>query len=117
MRLLKQIERFFILLLLRLTPAGREELLYDKALKNMQEAHVLTTLERRMLRGEIQYFINSTLKRKKISGHQMGLLIENKFKEKLNGSGLQYNALTYAVVDTIERRKKRSQLIKSAKSA
>lgn len=116
MRLLKQIERFFILLLLKLTPAGRKELYYEKALKNLQETHVLSTLERRMLRSEIRYFISTTLKRKKISGHQMGLLVENKFKERLNGSGLRYNAMTFGVVDMIERRQKRT-LEKTSKSA
>lgn len=117
MKKLNNLIKSIWIFILCLTPKGKEKVMYDTALKNMKETHVLTTLERRMLRGEIQYFINSTLKRKKISGHQMGLLIENKFKERINGSGLKYNALTYGVIDTIERRKKRKSSFKIPKSA
>lgn len=98
MKFLKSIRRFFTLFVLKLTPSGRKEIMYDSALKNMKEAHTLTNLEKRMLKSQVNFYVNGLLRRRKLTPHHLGQLVNSKFGKELAAAGLAYNTKLYKVV-------------------
>lgn len=97
MKILNTLRRFFRMLFLKLTSSGRKELMYEKALTNMQEAHTLSKLEKRMLKSQVNFFVNKTLKRKRMSTHHLAQLVSAKFGKELEAGKLKWNG--YKVVD------------------
>jgi|GEM_PF-4169485 len=99
MKYLKLIARFFTRLFLKLTPAGRKKLMYDKALDNMKETHIVTTLEKRITKSEINFYVRKVLKRRKVSDHHISMLVHSKFGKAMQAGNLKWNPKTYTVVD------------------
>ena len=97
MKILKSLRRLFRLLILKLTSSGRKELMYEKALSNMKEAHTLSTLEKRILKSEVNFFVNKILKRKRVTSHHLDQLVNAKYGAQLSEGKMKWNG--FKVVD------------------
>ena len=62
--------------------------MYEKALTNMEEAHTITTLEKRLLKSQVRFYINKTLRRKKLSPFHMAVLVNKKYSKEMENAGL-----------------------------
>lgn len=97
MKILKYFHRIFHLFILKLTPSGRKELMYEKAVTNMKEAHALSTLEKRILKSQVNFFVNKTLRRKRLSTFHLAKLVNAKFGQELSKGKMKWNG--FKVVD------------------
>ena len=97
MKILKSLRLFFKMLILKLTSSGRKELLYEKALSNMKEAHTLTTLEKRALKSQVNFYVNKVLKRKRLTSHHLDQLVNAKYGAQLSEGKMKWNG--FKVVD------------------
>lgn len=102
---MKKLFKFFknvYLFLFYLTPKGKEAKYYDQAFHNMkqkqEEEKTISEMEKRMLQGEINWFINSEKKRRILTADQKSLLILNKFAKKLKNSGYKIDPSTHKLV-------------------
>lgn len=91
----KQLYLFFY----HLTPKGKEAQYYDQALNNMNEQHVISTLSKRMLKSEINYYMNKAQKRKHLTPHQKLQLIKGKFGDQMQAAGITIVPSTLKLVD------------------
>lgn len=99
MKLIQPISRFFTRLFYKITPSGRKKLMYDDALTNMKETHIITTLEKRILKSEINFYVRKVLKKKRVSDHHMGMLVHSKFGKEMETGKLRWDSKTYTAVD------------------
>lgn len=99
MKKLKKFLKSLWIFILCLFPKGKEKVFYDQALANMQEANTLTTLQKRMLQGEINWFINEHIKKRILPESAKILLIQNKFEKKLKNSGFKIDPTTNKLVN------------------
>lgn len=83
-KLLKAIWKFF----LKLTPKGREKLYYDAALDNMKGVQQEKDLVHRMLKNEMDEFLNKKNIRK-LTVDQKELLVLDKFGKTMKFLGFR----------------------------
>ena len=99
MKLIKSFRRFFHQFILKLTPSGRKELIYEKALSNMKEASTITQLEKRMLKSQVNFYVNRVLKKKNLSAFHLATIINAKYGKELAAGGMKWHMGLYKVVD------------------
>ena len=97
MKILESLREFFRKLILKLTSSGRKELMYEKAVTNMKEAHALSTLEKRILKSQVNFFVNRVLSKKRVSKHHLGQLVTSKLGKELEAGKMKWNG--FKVVD------------------
>lgn len=102
MNQLKLIARFFTRLFFKITPAGRKKLMYEKALDNMKETHIVTKLEKRILKSQVRFFVNKTMSRRKLSSFHINQLVQRKFGEELEKAKLVFIPSQFTVIDRSE---------------
>ena len=98
---MKKLFKFFTAIYLfffHLTPKGKEAKYYDEALNNMKDNQTISEIEKRMLQGEINWFINSERKRRILTEDQKIMLVQNKFAKKLKNTGYKIDPSTHKLV-------------------
>jgi hypothetical protein len=81
-----------------LNPKVKERIYYEKALDNMKETRIISTLEKRILKSQIRFFVNNTIKRARLTPYHMAQLVDHKFGEEMETAGLKFTS-NYTVID------------------
>lgn len=86
------------LLIICLNPRVKERVYYEKALNNLKETHVISTLEKRILKSQIRFYVNKTMNRKTLTPFHMAQLVGRKFGKEMEAAGLKFTG-NYTVID------------------
>ncbi len=81
-----------------LNPKVKERIYYEKALDNMKETRIISTLEKRILKSQIRFFVNNTMKRARLTPYHMAQLVDHKFGEEMEIACLKFTS-NYTVID------------------